>query len=248
MSKHKEKELKRRQKIEDRIKKEKTNQKKENIKLIVYSIFGVGVLIIIGFLIFLGLQASQQRTDPAQFGFSDLLINEPSDIDITYGNGPITIIKYSDFRCPACALIAPALEQIKNDFYEDVTFVYRYFPLDQDTSFRAAQAAHAAHMQGAFWEYHDILFANQQQWSSVFNPDSLFESYAQELGLNSTQFRSDFRSNYVRAMINHHAQSANQFGIRATPTLLINGRVFSVTSFETAYDELSQHIINLLNN
>ncbi len=92
--------------------------------------------------------------------------------DYSKGGGEdayVTIIEYSDFQCPACASVAPMLQQLAAAYPNDVRLVYRHFPLVSihPNAQKAAEAAEAAGAQGKFWEYHDTLFANQADFASA---------------------------------------------------------------------------------
>ena len=57
----------------------------------------------------------------------------------------------------------------------------------------AALAAEAAHLQGKFWEMHDLLYKEQANWSKAADVPSLFHSYAGTLGLDLERFKKDMR-------------------------------------------------------
>src|SRR4029077_18663377 len=71
------------------------------------------------------------------------------------GSGPVTVVEFADYECPACQAVAPELQQLVTD--GSITLVYRYFPLPQHSlAVLAAQAAQAATLQGKFWPMHDL--------------------------------------------------------------------------------------------
>ena len=45
------------------------------------------------------------------------------------GSGPVTLVEFSDFQCPACLAVQVPLTQILKKYEGKVEFVYRYFPL-----------------------------------------------------------------------------------------------------------------------
>jgi protein-disulfide isomerase len=136
----------------------------------------------------------------------------------------VTLIEYGDFQCPACKSYHPVLQQLKEEYGDRVTFQFRHFPLTQihPNAFIGSRAAEAAGKQGKFFEMHDLLFESQDSWASVSNPTSIFESYAQQLGLNMDQFRSDMNSAEVAATINADAKAAQSAGGNSTPTFVLN--------------------------
>jgi protein-disulfide isomerase len=136
----------------------------------------------------------------------------------------VTLIEYGDFQCPACKSYHPVLQQLKEEYGDRVTFQFRHFPLTQihPHAFIASRAAEAAGKQGKFFEMHDLLFESQDSWSGLSNPTSVFESYAQQLGLNADQFKTDMNSAGVAATINADAKAAQAVGGNSTPTFVLN--------------------------
>src|SRR5690606_17044329 len=109
----------------------------------------------------------------------------------------VSLIEYGDFQCPSCASFYPIVRQLKETYNEQVSFVFRHFPLISmhPNAFAASRAAEAAGNQGKFWEMHDKLFETQSSWGQVsVNQQSLFEQYAQELGLDMEKFKTDYAS------------------------------------------------------
>lgn len=82
-------------------------------------------------------------------------------------NAPVTLIEFSDYECPFCARFYTQTEgQIKSEYIDTgkVKFYYRDFPLPQihPGAQKAAEAARCAGDQGKYWEYHNLVFENQQ--------------------------------------------------------------------------------------
>ena len=97
----------------------------------------------------------------------------------------------------------------------------------------AAEAARCAGDQGHFWEYHDLLFANQQSLA----PDDL-KRHASTLQLDPGQFAACLEQGAHRAEITADLEEGARHGIEATPTVFINGRpVIGAQPFD-AYDKV----------
>lgn len=150
------------------------------------------------------------------------------DDDHVRGNrdAKVVLIEYGDLQCPACGSYYPVLKSLEAEFGDDVAFVFRHFPLISihPNAFSASRAAEAAGNQGKFWEMHDLLFETQNDWGQVgTNQQSLFEGYADQLGLNMDTFRTDYASTAVADRINRDIASAKEFDVRSTPTFVLNG-------------------------
>ncbi len=135
----------------------------------------------------------------------------------------VTIVEFSEFQCPFCSRVLPTLTQIldSEEFAGKVRVVFKNLPLDfHDRAMPAARAAWAAHQQGKFWEFHDLLFANQREGLG----DENFTAYAQQLGLDMERFAADMASPETQARLDADVAVATRLGIRGTPNFLINGR------------------------
>lgn len=87
-------------------------------------------------------------------------------------SAPILIIEFSDFQCPFCErFYSGAYQNIQTDYVKTgkVQIVYRDFPLSNihPKAELGAEAANCAFEQGKFEEMHNMLFQNQNEWSSL---------------------------------------------------------------------------------
>jgi protein-disulfide isomerase len=133
---------------------------------------------------------------------------------------PITLVEFSDFACPFCARLRPVLERFVEERPGRVKLVYKPFPIDAHPgAYQAAQAAEWARGQGIFWEYHDALYAN----SGDLSPGAL-ASYARGLGADGDALAAALASGAFEARVQASRREARAAGIRATPTLYLDGR------------------------
>jgi protein-disulfide isomerase len=160
----------------------------------------------------------------------------------TYGNGStgVVLIEYGDFQCPACGSFYPIVKSVKETYKDHITFQFRHFPLDQiHPNARAAhRAAEAAGRQGKFWEMHDMLYDNQRSWTSSTNAPPIFEGYAQTLGLNMDQYRTDVSSNEVNSVINADVREAQKLNATSTPTFVLDGKIIDNPEGYEAFTKL----------
>ncbi|MEM6925818.1 MAG: thioredoxin domain-containing protein, partial [Myxococcota bacterium] len=60
-------------------------------------------------------------------------------------SAPVQIIEFSDFQCPACQQAAPTVDALKAKFGDEISVVFRHFPLPRHPqAARAAQASECA--------------------------------------------------------------------------------------------------------
>jgi protein-disulfide isomerase len=159
----------------------------------------------------------------------------PKPVTIDVGDNPakgpadakVTIVEFSDFQCPYCArFVQETMPQILSNYGDKIRFVFMNFPLSQihENAEKAAEAGECANEQGAFWQFHDIMFQNQ----SALTVDNL-KSYAAQLNLDTAKFNECLDSGKMAdpvaadmAVAEKAAQDAGltRFG---TPAFFING-------------------------
>ena len=138
----------------------------------------------------------------------------------------VTLEEFGDYQCPACGQLHPTLKQLKQQYGQNINFIFRNLPLTtvHKNAMTAAQAAEAARIQNHFWEMHDLLYERQDLWKDDVNPKTIFVKFAEELGLNAWQFGRDMNDTQVQLRIEADMEDAAKQGIDGTPTILINGR------------------------
>jgi protein-disulfide isomerase len=146
----------------------------------------------------------------------------PVDDDPALGpaNAPITIIEFSDYECPYCRRWhTEVFNQLRQEYGDKIRFVYRDFPLSSihPDAEPAAEAANCANEQGAFWQYHDLLF------SGAGLSKEIYMQYAVQLGLDVQSFQTCIDSGRYSQEVQADYQYASQLGVRSTPTFFING-------------------------
>lgn len=151
----------------------------------------------------------------------------------------IVLVEYSDFQCPACAAAQPAVAQVLEQYGDSIRFEYKHFPLPiHPFAIDAALAAEAAGQQGKFFEYHDLLFANQQTWSQSVAPRSLFLQYAEELELDMNLFRRHISSSVLRDHIQSQFTEGREAEVTGTPTFFLNGQKMQYSTYQEFFNQL----------
>lgn len=142
------------------------------------------------------------------------------------GNKKVTLTEYGDFECPACKQYFPLVQAVKEQYKDDITFQFRHFPLTQihKNAMLGSRAAEAAGKQNKFFEMHDFLYQNQDDWAKSPSPNTILETIATQLGLNLDQFKSDMMSAETAAIINADIKAGQALGANSTPTFVLNGR------------------------
>ncbi len=135
----------------------------------------------------------------------------------------------------------PVLEQVLEKYPDDVKIVFKNFPLrNHKFALKAATAALAAESKGKFWEFHDELFKNYNK----LNDQKILE-IALGLGFDQAEFEKKMKDPGIKAMIRQDLRDAAQAGVRATPTVFINGRRLknrTLQGFQAAIDKELQRL------
>lgn len=200
---------------------------------VVFVILIVGVL---GFAVFEGKKNSKSTRkieDPYSVQADDHIRGKT--------DAKVSLITYGDYECPACNAWEPEVQTMLTEYQDRVAFIFRNFPLTDKhvNAYAAARAAEAASLQGKFWEMHDLLYEKWNEWKGDNkSAQSKFETYAEELNLNLTQFKLDYESSAVADRINSDLASANKIGATGTPTFVVNGERFDVGSLADSKDKL----------
>lgn len=168
-------------------------------------------------------------TDPdAVTSQSQPAITIDDDPVLGSADAPVTMIEFSDFQCPFCArFYSETLPLIKANFIDTgmVKMVYRDFPLQNihPNAIPAAVASECADEQGAYWQYHDMLFDNVQSWSPMSIPDAVveFKTYAADLQLDAETFSECLDTGkYVTEVTDDYTDGV-AYGITGTPAFFL---------------------------
>ena len=182
-----------------------------------------------------------------------------SNSDIYPSTGPDnaknTVIEFTDFQCPYCALAsglpnwtsqfasqyssligaAKSAESAAESGQIKFVFVTMNFldnPQSQygTESTYAAEAGFCANDQGKFWEMHDIIYSNQvtpAQEGVQFTKQQLTSMAAQIQGMNQSQFSDCLQTDKYLIKTQEITNAAFNAGVTGTPTFVINGKVLS---------------------
>ena len=144
------------------------------------------------------------------------------DDDPAWGppDAPVTIVEFGDYQCPYCKqFYDETLPQISETYEGQIRFVFRDFPIPgHPDAQKAAEASECADDQERFWDYHDLLWANQ----SALDVDSL-KAYAAQLGLDTTTFDDCLDSGTNAEEVQNDYDDGVSYGVLGTPAFFING-------------------------
>jgi len=151
-----------------------------------------------------------------------------------FEDAPIQVIEYSDFLCPDCLFLTQQLNKLKEEFAGKVNVAFQFFPLEGQCNTVVEKDLHpgacelsymAAYDPGQFVAIHDEIFANFNAARSPEWRQDLARRHGVEGALDDPATQE-----LIRAIINtgtEYEKTSDRFayGVRSTPTMIINGRM-----------------------
>jgi len=133
---------------------------------------------------------------------------------------PVTLVEFVDFQCPYCKrFFANTYPKLKENYIDKglVRLVVKDMPLGFHGEARqAAQAAHCAGEQQAYWGMHDLLNGRPGKLDR-----QRFLAHAAELKLDQTAFEACLTAGRHLDQIDQDADEAKGIGVRGTPSFII---------------------------
>lgn len=209
-------------------------EKRESLikKLVIWG--GIGLVTIAGVALLVKMSggASLQTTEVV----ANLPKVSAEDIVVGDKSAKLTLIEYSDFQCPACALYNSIVNQVLSNYPGKVNLVYRFFPLttSHKNAVVSGQAGYAAWKLGKFSEMKDELFNNQGDWESLSEDEAkkAFIEYAKGIKLDEDQFTKLMNSNEAKAAVLAGEKSALSLGLQGTPTFFLGNKQINPGGYE----------------
>lgn len=232
-------------------------------------LFGIGLLTLIGAL---NIYAFHQAKIEAQGGgvankivrqYFDLpKVNNPSIISPYYTiqsfenfeDAPIRIVEWADFQCPDCLKLRNDFEDLKEEFGDKMNIVFQFFPLDGKCNSVQEKNRHpqacdlslmAAYDPSKFLAIHDEIFDNFNKVRDT----GWIKNLAQKYGVTDA-VTDENTIKIVTDIINsgkEYRPTSDQFtfGIRSTPTMIINERMVIGTLPKVQLRAILQAILDL---
>ena len=216
------------------------SESSEGVTRLQVGIAGVTSLIL-AFLISYGLnpQADLKKDDLSDIVESvintpSVTLEIPSDAPVIGDqNAKVTIVKVSDYECPACKMGATAIHPLFKRYPRGVKFVFINYPLDQacnpsithkmhEFACEAAEAAICGAAQGKFVETYETLFDHQKD----FEKGKIASLLHTIPGIDKTALTAclSFPSTGEKLRRDIALGGKDKLNIQSTPTFFINGK------------------------
>jgi protein-disulfide isomerase len=135
-------------------------------------------------------------------------------------SGQVVLVEYGDYECPYCRLAHVHVMQLGEHFGDELTYVFRHFPLAEmhPNAEPAAETAEFAGAQGQFWAMHDAIYAHQDQLSLPF-----LLGAARALGLSERSLEAALEESTYAPKVKQDFLGGVRSGVNGTPTFFIIG-------------------------
>ncbi|MCA9341456.1 DsbA family protein [Candidatus Saccharibacteria bacterium] len=153
--------------------------------------------------------------------------------DHTYGSNKnkVILIEYGDYQCPGCGSAYKPVKEVVEKYKDNLTFVFRNYPLTSlhPNAKAAAATAEAAGEMGKYWEMHNLLYEDQSSWNnaSINERGEVFSNFASQIGLDKGEFTKKLKQNQDRynKKITFDFALGKKAGVTGTPTFYLNGKI-----------------------
>lgn len=175
-------------------------------------------------------------------GNQEALVRENS-MKTVATSSKVTVVEFGDYQCPACAYIEPGIAELKETYKENVTFVFRDFPLPMHkNAMKASQMTYIANEQGKYWEMHDKLYASQTEWEKAEDPSDIFVGYAAELGMKADGVKAKLATDIYTDRINADVKDGELLGVRSTPTFFVGNTIIRLADYNAIKKAIDEEL------
>lgn len=215
---------------------------KNSVKATLVAIAVAIVLLIAGIVFAI---SQQQPAAPSAEGEPQQTVRTDSHVLDDGGDGAVTVVEFLDFECEACGAFYPVVEDLREKYDGEITYVVRYFPLPGHiNSTQAALAAEAAARQDRFEDMYHRLFETQAQWGE--QPEEtpeVFRAFAEELGLDMAAYDAAIADPATAERVQSDKTDGEKLGVNSTPTFFVAGEKVVLQE----WDDLEQAIEKAVN-
>jgi len=139
-------------------------------------------------------------------------------------SAPVTIIEFGDYQCHQCKNWFHNTKPLLNENYIETGKVNLIFVdlqfLGRDSPI-AGQATYCAEEQGEYWNYHNLLYLNQENIDNGWANSERLKAFAFSLGLDIEMFDNCLDSRKYDKRIKYNMNEAEKHDATGTPTFII---------------------------
>jgi len=142
-------------------------------------------------------------------------------------DSPVTIIEFGCFVCSNTKKAEATVQKVLNNYKGKVYYAYRDLPIESHlNAVLSSEVAYCAKAQGKYWEYHNMIFKNQEVLMKLDEESAKewFISKAGELGLDENNFGECLANHTYLNQIEKDFEDGLSTGVTATPTFFVNNQ------------------------
>lgn len=153
----------------------------------------------------------------------------------------MTVVEFVDYQCPFCLQAERRIDQLREEYPDDLAVSYRHLPLAiHPHAFDAAVASECAGEQGLFLTFHDVLFENQM----AIGIDPWID-FAKRAGVpDHDRFLACLDEDAPRDRVEADMALAQSIGVTGTPSFVVEGLLLEglpgVDSMEVALGRIDR--------
>ena len=235
---------------------EERRQKRKRQNSLLTLMMAGGVILVLGAVVYAIITSSNVKLRAGQIEKPEFSELDQFDLSgLGDPQAPIVIEEYSDFGCSHCADFALETKKLLEEEYiktGQVSLVFRTvgFLAEAPALQQSAEAVYCAGEQGAFWDFHDLLFANQVKLFTNRAADisKSMETFADLLELDLDEFEGCIAEGKYQQLVSENQTAAANLGMTGTPYFVINGIILRgnqpIENFRQAIEEAQAAIDN----
>lgn len=207
---------------------------KTSVKATLISVAVVVVLVVAALIYVLISQSKAALPSSGGGAPSAQPVRQNSHILDGGGEGAVTVVEFLDFECEACGAFYPIVEDLREQFAGEITYVVRYFPLPGHfNSKNAAIAAEAAAQQDRFEDMYHRLFESKVEWGEAQESRAdLFRGFAEELGLDMVAYDAAVADPSTSERVDQDFEEGRALGVSSTPTFFVDGELAQLQEWD----------------
>lgn len=144
----------------------------------------------------------------------------------------VVLVEFADLECGFCRRTSSELASLYRAYGDQVLFVFRHYPLNNECNPGASSRKHrdacnaalgaiCAQEQGRFWAFHDLAFKNQHELDT-----RALSLYAESLDLDMDAWRRCVVAPETRERLAADGAVGKDLQIGGTPRIWIDGKLY----------------------
>jgi protein-disulfide isomerase len=188
------------------------------------------IVLLTGVLALIALLVTFILTSPDRQSADAEVVREDSHVLNQAADEKAVLVEFLDFECEVCRAYYPTVEQLREEYPDDLTLVMRYFPIPGHTnSTTAAVAVEAAASQGQLEPMYRQMYETQAEWGEAQDSKAdVFRGFAQELGLDMDQYDDAVADPATTERVQSDFDEGRALGVSGTPTFFLDGERLEV--------------------